>query len=96
MKKPLLTLVPWHTLLPENERTENEIRNKIIEESSGGRMGFIGGVAKAILITAVFFWVLAILWYAVTGQAVMALLFLVGLSIPVSFIAYEYWKNRKR
>jgi len=59
-------------------------------------MGFIGDLAKIILITWVVFWILAMISFAVQGQTVIALLFLVGLLIPSSFIAYEYWKYKKK
>jgi hypothetical protein len=59
-------------------------------------MGFLGDLAKGILITWVVFWVLAMISFAVSGQTAIALLFLVGLLIPSSFIAYEYWQYRKR
>jgi membrane protein required for beta-lactamase induction len=59
-------------------------------------MGFIGNLAEAILITWVVYWILAIFWFTVTGQTAMAVLFLVGLLIPLSMIGYEYWKYRKR
>jgi hypothetical protein len=58
-------------------------------------MEFIGDLAKAILITWVFFWVLAMFYFFAAGQFAMGTLFLVGLLIPSSFIAYEYWKYRK-
>jgi hypothetical protein len=34
--------------------------------------------------------------FAATGQTALAFLFLVGLLIPLSFIAYEYWRYRKK
>jgi len=59
-------------------------------------MGFLGDLAKAILITWVVFWIVAMISFAVSGQTAIALLFLVGLLIPLSFIAYEYWQYTKR
>lgn len=59
-------------------------------------MGFIGDLAKTILITWIAFWILAMMWFAATGQIAMLLLFLVGLLIPLFFIVYEYWQYRKR
>jgi hypothetical protein len=59
-------------------------------------MGFIGDLAKIILITWVVFWIIAMISFAVQGQIAIALLFLVGLLIPSSFIAYEYWQYKKR
>jgi hypothetical protein len=59
-------------------------------------MGFMGDLAKAILITWVFFWVLAMVYLFATEQLAIGTLFLVGLLIPSSFIAYEYWKYGKK
>jgi hypothetical protein len=59
-------------------------------------VGFIGDIAKIILITWVVYWVLAIIWFAAVGQTIMLLLFSVGLLVPLAFIAYEYWQYRKR
>jgi 4-hydroxybenzoate polyprenyltransferase len=59
-------------------------------------MGFLGDLAKAILVTWVVFWVVTMISFAVSGQTAVALLFLVGLLIPLAFIAYEYWQYRKR
>jgi len=59
-------------------------------------MGLIGDLAQAILITWVVFWVYVMIWFFTTGQIGLALLFLVGLLISLSFIAYEYWQYRKK
>jgi hypothetical protein len=59
-------------------------------------MGLIGYIAETILATWIVFWVVAIFWFILSGQTGMALLFLVGLFIPLSMIAYEYWQNKKR
>jgi hypothetical protein len=59
-------------------------------------VGFIGDFAKAVLITWVFFWVLAMVYFFATEQLALGALFFVGLLIPSSFIAYEYWKYRKK
>ena len=67
-----------------------------IEGRFDDRMGFIGDLAKIILITWVAFWILAMMSFALNGQIAMLLLFLVGLLIPLAFIAYEYWQYRKR
>jgi len=56
-------------------------------------MGVLGDVSKGILIFAVGFWVYLILQFIVTNQIAFALLLLVGLIIPVSFVAFEYRKN---
>jgi hypothetical protein len=59
-------------------------------------MGFVGDVAKALLISWVVFWISAMIWFTATRQTDIALLFLAGLLIPLSMIAYEYRKYRKR
>jgi len=59
-------------------------------------MGFIGDLAKFILLTWIAYWILAMIYFFATGQIVMALLFVTGLVIPLAFIVYEYWKYRKK
>jgi hypothetical protein len=59
-------------------------------------MGFIGDLVKLILISWVLFWILAMIWFAVTGQTALALLFLIGLVTPLSFITYDYRHYRKK
>ena len=59
-------------------------------------MSFIGNLAKAILITWVIWWIIALLYFTFSGQTGMALLFLAGLLIPSSFIAYEYKQYKKK
>jgi len=59
-------------------------------------MGFIGDLVKLILISWVLFWILTMIWFAVTGQTALALLFLIGLVIPLSFITYDYRHYRKK
>jgi hypothetical protein len=57
------------------------------------QMGVLGDVSKGVLIFAVGFWVYLILQFTVTNQTVYATLLLVGLIIPVSYVALEYRKN---
>ena len=59
-------------------------------------MGFLGDTAKGILILAVVIWVFAIFEFIKTNQIALAILFLIGFLIPLSMIAYAYWKNRKK
>jgi hypothetical protein len=59
-------------------------------------LSFIGNLAKAILITWVIWWIIALLYFTFSGQTGMALLFLAGLLIPSSFIAYEYKQYKKK
>jgi fumarate reductase subunit D len=59
-------------------------------------MGLLGDFTKAILIYTCVFWVLAIMGCIATGQMAIALLLLVGIIIPLSIIAHEYWKIKRR
>jgi hypothetical protein len=56
----------------------------------------MGDLAKAILITWVAWWIIALLYFAFSGQTGMTLLFLIGLLIPLSMIAYEYRQYKKK
>ena len=56
-------------------------------------MGVIGDVSKGILIFAVGFWVYIILQFIVTDQIVFAVLFLVGLIIPIVYVTLGYRRN---
>lgn len=59
-------------------------------------MGLIGDFAKGFLIVMVVVWILAIISLVLIRQFALAILLLIGLIIPLSFITYEYWKNRKK
>ncbi len=59
-------------------------------------MGFLGDFAKIILYLTVASWILTIIMLFVTGQTGLATLLLVGFIIPLSMVAYEYIKNRKK
>ena len=59
-------------------------------------MGLIGDFAKGFLIMTVIFWIFAIIEFIVMKQIALAVLFLIGLIIPLSMIGYEYVKNRKK
>ena len=59
-------------------------------------MGLLGDFAKGFLIMTVVFWIFAIIEFIYIKQIALALLFLIGLIIPLSMIAYEYLKNRKK
>ena len=59
-------------------------------------MGLLGDFAKGFVIMAVVFWIFAIIDFICIRQVVLALLLLVGLIIPLSMIAFEYLKNRKK
>ena len=59
-------------------------------------MGLIGDFAKGFVIMTVVFWVFLIIEFIFMGQIAFAMLFLIGLIIPLSMITYEYLKNRKK
>ena len=56
-------------------------------------MGVIGDVSKGLIIFAVGFWIYLILQFIVTDQIVFAALFLVGLIIPIAYVALDYRRN---
>jgi hypothetical protein len=58
-------------------------------------VGLIGSLAKAILLATVVFWIWTIVELIIIGQPALALLLLVGLLIPSSMLAYDYWKQKK-
>ena len=59
-------------------------------------MGLLGDFTKGFVIFTGVLWVLAIIGSFASGQAAIALLLFVVLIIPVSMIAWEYLKNRKK
>jgi hypothetical protein len=59
-------------------------------------MGLLGDFAKGFVIMTVVFWIFAIIEFIYIKQIALALLFLIGLMIPLSIIGYEYLKNRKK
>ena len=59
-------------------------------------MGLLGDFAKGFVIMVGVLWVFIIIEFIAMGQIGMALLLLVTLLIPLSMIAYEYSKNRKK
>jgi len=59
-------------------------------------MGLLGDFAKGFVIMTVVFWIFAIIEFICIRQVVLALMFLVGLIIPLSMVAFEYLKNRKK
>jgi hypothetical protein len=56
-------------------------------------MGVIGDVSKGFLIFAVGFWVYLIIQFILTDQIVFAALFLVGLIVPIVYLALDYRRN---
>jgi hypothetical protein len=56
-------------------------------------MGVIGDVSKGLLIFAVGFWVYLIFQFILTDQIVFATLFLVGLIVPITYVALDYRRN---
>jgi len=59
-------------------------------------MGLFGDFTKIFVITTGFLWVFAIIGFIAIGQIVVALLLLLVLMIPLSMIALEYLRNRKK
>jgi len=59
-------------------------------------MGLLGDFTKGFIIYTVVLWVFAIINFFLMGQIVIALLLLLVLMIPISIIAHEYYKNRKK
>ena len=59
-------------------------------------MGLLGDFAKGFVIMTVAFWVFAIIEFIYMKQIALAILFLIGLIIPLSMIAFEYLKNREK
>ena len=58
-------------------------------------MGLLGDFAKGFVIMTIAGWIFALVINIATGQIWMVLLLLV-LLIPLSMIAFEYLKNRKK
>jgi hypothetical protein len=62
----------------------------------GVNMGVLGDFAEGFLVMAVAIWILNIITLVVLGQTWTGLLFLLVLLIPISMIAYEYSKYKKK
>jgi hypothetical protein len=59
-------------------------------------MGLLGDFVKGFLIMVGAYWIYLIINFIVIGQTGLALLFTIGLIPPLSMIAYEYLKIRKK
>ena len=59
-------------------------------------MGLLGDFAKGFVIMMVALWIFLIIEFIIMKQIVLALLFLFTLMIPLSMIAFEYLRNRKK
>jgi len=59
-------------------------------------MGLLGDLTKGFVIMIGVFWVVLIIEFIYIQQIIVALLLLFVLMIPLSMIAFEYWKNRKK
>jgi hypothetical protein len=59
-------------------------------------MGFLGDFVKGFVIMTAVFWIFAIIEFVYIKQVALAMLFLIGLIVPLSMISYEYMKNRKK
>ena len=59
-------------------------------------MGLLGDFTKGFVIMVGVLWIFIIIEFIAIGQIGIALLFLLTLMIPLSMIAFEYWRNRKK
>jgi len=59
-------------------------------------MGLLGDFAKGFVIMTVVFWIVGIIAFITLKQFALAILSFLVLLIPLSAIAYEYLKNRKK
>ena len=59
-------------------------------------MTVIGDVAKGALLWFIFFYVLAMIGSAISGNIVLALFMLVGLLIPAAWLIYGYDKDKRK
>ena len=59
-------------------------------------MGLLEDFTKGFALFTGLLWVFAIIGSIATGQTVIALLLLIVLMIPVSMIALEHLRNRKK
>ena len=59
-------------------------------------MGLIGDMAKGFLILTVVIGVFLIFEFIKMNQIALATLLLIGLIIPLSIVAFEYLKNRRK
>ncbi len=59
-------------------------------------MGLLGDFAKGFVIMIGVFWVFLIIEFIYVKLYAFALLFLITLMIPLSMIAFQYLKNRKK
>lgn len=59
-------------------------------------MSRFGEVSKGILIFACCYYLYIALIQAVTGQLALSLFMLVGFMIPFSYVAYGYFKGKKK
>jgi hypothetical protein len=59
-------------------------------------MGLLGDFTKGFAILTGVLWVFAIIGSILNGQIVFTLLLLIVLMIPLSMIALEYLRNRKK
>jgi hypothetical protein len=59
-------------------------------------MTAIGDVAKAVLLWFIFFYVIAMIGNAVSGNTALALFMLVGLVIPLAWLVFGYAKDKRK
>ena len=59
-------------------------------------MGLLGDFTKGFVIMVGALWIFIIIEFIAIGQIGIAILLLLTLMIPLSMIASEYWRNRKK
>ena len=59
-------------------------------------MGLLGDTSRGIIILTVVVGVFLIFEFIEMNQTALAILILIGLIIPISIVAFEYWKDRKK
>jgi len=59
-------------------------------------LGLLGDFAKGFVIMTIVLWIFAIIELVCIKQVALAMIFLVGLIIPLSMIGFEYLKARKK
>jgi len=60
------------------------------------KMGLLADFAEGFVIMTLVFWIYLIIDFIVMGQIGLALLLIIGLIPPLSMIASEYFKTRRK
>ena len=59
-------------------------------------MTVTGDVAKGVLLTFIFFYVIAMIGNAIAGNTALSLFMIIGLTIPSIWLVYEYAKYKRK